>query len=232
MRDKLGFGKHIRKCFCVFDPFVSSHGHDSSRRKNLCSSPKDGNPYSSVERVFLILWGIDDETWLDPRFCGMANGNARNQGEILQLYGQDLMPHGTPLYDMKRNLRSFFDLYGGTECNPKAHVFLEVAKQRCGYMRYLSSSSRYLRGKPRSLYGNPIACGLDFQRTASPPDGNRHRLKEDPGRFRFHGIRNTALCDVFLSKENDYGRMWLSPRCWHLFHGISRIRKGIPFLYG
>ena len=122
---------------------------------------------------------------------GKADDSAHIQEKSLLLYDRDSKLHCNHLYDKKRNFWAYFDLCGGIECSPIARVFLEVAKQSCGYMRFLSSLMRYLHGKPRSLYGNPIACGSDFQRTASPPNGNRHKLREDLRRFRFHGIRNT-----------------------------------------
>ena len=151
----------------------------------------DGSQNSPDGRVCLILWGIDEKTWLDSMFYGKANDSAHNQARSLLLYGQDSKPRGKSLYDKKRNLGAHFDLCGGTGCSPTVHVFLEEAKKNCGYKMNLSSLVHHLHDKPRSLYGNPIAYGWDFQRTTNHPNGKKHTLREGLHRFHFHGIRNT-----------------------------------------
>jgi hypothetical protein len=140
-------------------------------------------------------------------FYGKANDSARNQARSLLLHGQDWMLHGTLLCDKRRNLWAYFDLCGGTAYNPKTHVFLEAAMKNCGYKMSLSSLWHHLHGKPRSLCGNPIVCGWDFQRSTNHPNDKKHILMEGLHRCHFHGIRNTLPNDVFLSKEIQYGRM-------------------------
>jgi hypothetical protein len=182
-------------------------------------------------RVCLILWGIDGQTWLDSMFDGKANDSARNRGGSLQLCGQDLKPHCNPLYDKKRTFWAYCGLCGGTEYNPTACDFLEVAKKFCGCMMNFSSLWHFPHGKPRNLYGNPIAYDWDFQRSTNHPSGKKHTLWEVPSRLHSHGIRNTPLCGVFLSTGTKHGRMWRFPKYWHLFHGKPRIRTGIPTVY-